>query len=56
MGMRMEDSWCSIDEIATYLAVRRETIYRWIKMRKFPAQMAVDNEPTTKKEIYANHI
>jgi len=35
--MDMADSWCSIDEIATYLAVRRETIYRWIKKRKFPA-------------------
>ena len=33
----MSDNWCSIDDVADHLAVRRETIYRWIKRRSFPA-------------------
>lgn len=36
-GLKMNDSWYSIDEVATYLNVRRETIYRWIKNKNFPA-------------------
>ncbi len=26
----MEERWFSVDEIATYLGVSRETVYRWI--------------------------
>jgi excisionase family DNA binding protein len=33
----MEDRWLSVDEIAKYLGVRRDTIYRWINDKGMPA-------------------
>ncbi|MFZ4614770.1 MAG: helix-turn-helix domain-containing protein [Rectinemataceae bacterium] len=33
----MEDRWLSVDEIATYLGVTRDTIYLWIGKRSLPA-------------------
>nr|MBF0223741.1 helix-turn-helix domain-containing protein [Desulfobulbaceae bacterium] len=33
----MEDRWLSVDEIATYLGVRRDTVYRWIDRHSMPA-------------------
>ena len=33
----MEDRWLSVDEIAGYLGVRRDTIYRWINHKGIPA-------------------
>ncbi len=32
-----QEKWCSVDELSSYLSVRRETIYRWIKTRNLPA-------------------
>lgn len=29
--------WLSVDEVAAYLGVKRETIYKWISRRKLPA-------------------
>jgi excisionase family DNA binding protein len=34
----MEDRWYSVDEIAAYLGVQRETIYSWINQRQMPAR------------------
>ena len=33
----MEDRWLSVDEIAAYLGVKRDTIYKWIDRKKMPA-------------------
>jgi excisionase family DNA binding protein len=33
----MEDRWLSVDEIAEYLGVKRDTIYKWIIERQMPA-------------------
>ncbi len=33
----MEDRWLSVDEIAAYLGVKRDTIYKWIDERSLPA-------------------
>jgi len=33
----METRWLSVDEVATYLGVSRDTVYRWIESRAFPA-------------------
>ena len=32
-----EDRWLSVMEIAEYLGVRRETIYKWLERKKMPA-------------------
>ena len=33
----MESRWLSVNEIATYLGVSRDTVYRWIESRGLPA-------------------
>lgn len=33
----MEDRWLSVDEIAEYLGVKRDTIYSWVNEKKMPA-------------------
>lgn len=33
----MEDRWLSVDEIATYLGVKRDTVYSWISSKEMPA-------------------
>ena len=33
----MEARWLSVDEIAVYLGVSRDTVYRWIEGRGLPA-------------------
>jgi len=32
----MEDRWLSVDEIAAYLGIKRDTVYRWISKRNMP--------------------
>lgn len=34
----IEDRWLSIDEIAMYLGVKRDTIYKWIERKGMPAK------------------
>ncbi len=36
----MEDRWLSVDEIAAYLGIRRDTVYKWINRRNMPAHKA----------------
>src|SRR6266567_5739353 len=31
------DRWLSVDDIAAYLGVKRDTIYKWINRRRMPA-------------------
>ena len=33
----IDDRWLSVDEIATYLGVERDTLYKWIGRKKMPA-------------------
>ena len=33
----LANRWVSIDKVATYLDVSRDTIYRWIDTQQFPA-------------------
>jgi len=39
MGMdeTIENRWLSVDEIAAYLGVKRETVYKWIERKNMPA-------------------
>jgi len=32
-----EDRWFSVDEIADYLGVKRDTLYKWIERKRLPA-------------------
>ena len=34
----IEDRWLSVEEIATYLGIKRDTVYRWINEKQMPAQ------------------
>ncbi len=33
----MEDRWLSVAEIAAYLGIKRDTVYKWITRRAMPA-------------------
>ena len=33
----MDDRWLSVDEIATYLGIKRDTVYKWIGEKHMPA-------------------
>lgn len=32
----MKDRWLSVDEIAVYLGIKKDTVYRWTSERNFP--------------------
>ena len=32
----MEDRWLSVDDIAAYLGIKRDTVYRWTSKRNMP--------------------
>ncbi|MBW1739430.1 MAG: helix-turn-helix domain-containing protein [Deltaproteobacteria bacterium] len=36
----MDDRWISVEEVAAYLGVKRDTIYKWINRRNMPAHKA----------------
>ena len=38
METSMEDRWLSVDEIAEYLGIKRDTIYKWLNRKNMPAQ------------------
>ena len=33
----MEDRWLSVDDIAAYLGIKRDTVYNWIAEKQMPA-------------------
>jgi len=38
----MDDRWLSVDEIADYLGVKRDTIYKWINRKQLPGMPSSD--------------
>ena len=36
----IEDRWLSVDEISSYLGIKRDTVYVWIDRRDMPAHKA----------------
>jgi excisionase family DNA binding protein len=40
MGMDTEERWVDVEEVSKHLGVRRESIYRWIESKEFPAHRA----------------
>lgn len=37
MESKVEDRWLSVDEIAEYLGIKRDTVYKWIAEKGMPA-------------------
>lgn len=37
MNLEVTDRWLSVQEIAQYLGVSKETVYRWLEKGKIPA-------------------
>lgn len=33
----LEDRWLSVEEIAAYLGIKRDTVYKWVERRNMPA-------------------
>jgi excisionase family DNA binding protein len=33
----LEDRWLSVEEIADYLGIKRDTVYKWINRKHMPA-------------------
>ncbi|NLS92517.1 MAG: helix-turn-helix domain-containing protein [Planctomycetaceae bacterium] len=33
----MDDRWLSVDEVAEYLGINRDTVYKWIHRKGMPA-------------------
>jgi len=36
----MNDHWLSVAEICVYLGIKRDTVYKWIDKKGFPAHRA----------------
>jgi excisionase family DNA binding protein len=36
----MEDRWLSVKEIAAYLGIKPDTVYKWIRRKNLPAHKA----------------
>jgi excisionase family DNA binding protein len=32
-----DERWLSLEEIATYLGIKRDTVYKWINRKRMPA-------------------
>jgi excisionase family DNA binding protein len=37
MNLEFTDRWLSVQEIAHYLGISKETVYRWLDSKKIPA-------------------
>ncbi len=37
LELTMDDRWLSVDEIAAYLGIKRDTVYKWIGEKQMPA-------------------
>jgi excisionase family DNA binding protein len=51
MSDAARDRWLSVDEIAGYLGVKRDTIYKWIDRKKLPAHKVGSLWKFRKEEI-----
>lgn len=38
--MNTEERWVNVEEVAKHLGVRKESVYRWIDKKGFPAHRA----------------
>ncbi len=46
-----EERWLSLEEIAAYLGIKRDTVYKWINRKKMPAHKVGSLWKFRKEEI-----
>lgn len=51
MNSVSEDRWYSVEEIASYLGVKRDTVYKWIDRKRMPAHKVGSLWKFRKEEI-----
>jgi excisionase family DNA binding protein len=51
MPHESEDRWLSVEEIAVYLGIKRDTVYKWIERRSMPAHKVGSLWKFRKEEI-----
>jgi excisionase family DNA binding protein len=51
MNSTTEDRWLSVDEIAVYLGIKRDTVYKWIDRKHMPAHKVGSLWKFKKEEI-----
>ena len=49
--LQMEDRWLSVEEIAAYLGVVRESVYRWVVKRGMPGHKVGRHWRFRKEEV-----
>ena len=37
MDSKLDDRWLSVEEIAAYLGIKRDTVYKWLVRKDLPA-------------------
>jgi len=47
----MNERWLSVSEIASYLGIKQDTIYKWIALKKIPAHKVGRLWKFSKKEV-----
>jgi excisionase family DNA binding protein len=47
----MDERYLTVDEVADYLQMRRETLYRWLKAGRLPGHKVGRGWRCTKEEI-----
>jgi len=47
----INDRWLSVDEIAEYLGIKRDTVYKWIERKNMPAHKVGSLWKFRKEEI-----
>ena len=45
------DRWISVDEVAAYLGIKRDTVYKWIERKHMPAHKVDSLWKFRKEEI-----
>lgn len=51
MNSVSEDRWYSVEEIASYLGIKRDTVYKWIDRKRMPAHKVGSLWKFRKEEI-----
>ncbi len=51
MSSKPEDRWFSVEEIASYLGIKRDMVYKWIDRKSMPAHKVGSLWKFRKEEI-----